>query len=571
MGQGKKSASPEHIKLSAQEVDALQQRIEKSNLPNQDIKLLLGLLAFNQWLQERLSRAKLTIKRLRQIFGFKNERVKKKNKVSQGETAAADTAQSKDTTTESLPDAVTDKQQLSISSPDKQPNWSPDKNHGRQGADDYSGCTLHKVAFDDAYLRDGFCPECAAHQTKAHVYSVKPKVVVLLEGQPLVSGQRYRLDKVRCTVCQTYFTAALPTALESRPKYSASCITSIALTHYYAGQPFHRIEMLQAAQGVPLADSTQYDLMRQLYQTAVAPIVGELTQAAANGKMILYDDTRGRILNGADPDKGQSINAHTTVLLSEALGHRIYLFCTNKLTAGKQLKKILSHRTCTNDFMTMSDASASNFPLLEENLLARWIILLCLSHSRRQFVELLEDGDEDIALVLDCIAQVYRHDQHCKQHKLCDDERLRYHQQHSAPVMEGMRIWLNNLLLYQRVEPNSRFGEAIAYLLKRWEWLTQFLRVPGAAIDNNLCEQAVKIVIRYRNNSLFYRTQFGAEIGDAMMSVIHTARHTGVNIFDYLNTLQTYAEEVQQSPQDWLPWNYQETLALISIEKRKIA
>ena len=103
-------------------------------------------------------------------------------------------------------------------------------------------------------------------------------------------------------------------------------------------------------------------------------------------------------------------------------------------------------------------------------------------------------------------------------------------------------------------------GEAIAYLLRRWEWFTQFLRVPGAMIDNNILEQSVKVVIRYRKNSYFYRTFFGAMIGDAMMSLLHTAAQAKIRIFDYFNDLQRYSEEVNTSPEKWLPWHYQETI-----------
>jgi hypothetical protein len=53
--------------------------------------------------------------------------------------------------------------------------------------------------------------------------------------------------------------------------------------------------------------------------------------------------------------------------------------------------------------------------------------------------------------------------------------------------------------------------------------LTQLLRVPGAPLDNNVCERALKKAIRHRNNSLFYRTERGAHVGDMFMSLIHTA------------------------------------------------
>ena len=65
-------------------------------------------------------------------------------------------------------------------------------------------------------------------------------------------------------------------------------------------------------------------------------------------------------------------------------------------------------------------------------------------------------------------------------------------------VVGPLRIWLNNLIVYKHVEPNSELGKAIKYLLRNWYALTQFLRVAGAKIDNNHTEQTIRIIIRYR-------------------------------------------------------------------------
>jgi transposase len=40
------------------------------------------------------------------------------------------------------------------------------------------------------------------------------------------------------------------------------------------------------------------------------------------------------------------------------------------------------------------------------------------------------------------------------------------------------------------VEPNSSLGKAFQYLLNDWHTLTQFLRVPGAPLDNPTVERA---------------------------------------------------------------------------------
>jgi len=561
-----KNKNPETVALSPKEASDLKKRIKDSSLPSSDIELMLGLIAFNQWLQERLSRAKLTIKRLRHLFGFKNESQKKSN---QGDSNSGDSDEIGSDTSQVAANQIEDPNlpcdPKNKNKPPMVPQWNNDKNHGRMGADEYTGCEVITVEFDEKHLKHGECPRCAESNTSANVYSVEPKVLIFLNSSPLICGERYELKQARCLVCQTYFVAPTPEAIKDRPKYSPGCVSTLCIHHYYGGLPFKRIEKLQKLSGIPMPDATQYDKVDAFYQSSVKPVVNVLRQQAANGNSLFFDDTTGRILDQITQNKKahhpeDKAAVHATALLSEHKGRRIYLFDTNKLTAGKQLKQTLETRTSEDPFTSMSDAIASNFPQLNENLLAKWVISLCLAHARRRFVELISKGDEDIALVLDIISRVYQHDRTCKDQQMDDAQRLAYHQTHSAPLMESLRIWLNNLILFKKVEPNSRLGEAITYLLKRWHCLTEFLRTPGAALDNNICEQAIKILIRYRKNSLFYRTYYGASIGDAMMSLIHTAASADINVFDYLTLLQIHTESVQAAPEQWLPWNYKETL-----------
>lgn len=130
--------------------------------------------------------------------------------------------------------------------------------------------------------------------------------------------------------------------------------------------------------------------------------------------------------------------------------------------------------------------------------------------------------------------------------------------------MDGLHEWLNALVAEKRIEPNSGMGHAIDYLLKRWHRFTRFLHVPGAPLENNICERALKKAIRHRNNSLFYRTQHGADVSDIYTTVIHTAELHHVNAFQYLTVLMRNAKAVAADPASWLPWNYRETLTSIA-------
>ncbi len=83
--------------------------------------------------------------------------------------------------------------------------------------------------------------------------------------------------------------------------------------------------------------------------------------------------------------------------------------------------------------------------------------------------------------------------------------------------MGELRAWLHRQLDERLVEPNSSLGTAISYMLKHWEQLTLFLRVPGAPLDNNICERALKRAILHRKNALFFKTSRGAHVGDLFM------------------------------------------------------
>jgi transposase len=106
------------------------------------------------------------------------------------------------------------------------------------------------------------------------------------------------------------------------------------------------------------------------------------------------------------------------------------------------------------------------------------------------------------------------------------------------------------------VENNSSLGKAILYMQGHWETLTRFLSIPGAPLDNNLVERALKLFIRQRKNSLFYKSEHSAYIASVLTSLIATCIYAGVNVIDYLVALQEPRAEVFADPSAWLPWNY---------------
>jgi len=155
---------------------------------------------------------------------------------------------------------------------------------------------------------------------------------------------------------------------------------------------------------------------------------------------------------------------------------------------------------------------------------------------------------------------VYEHDEEARRQQLSAAERLGYHQTYSAPVFTTLKTWLEQQTAERLVEPNSSLGKAIAYLVDHWETLTRVVKVPGAPLDNNTAERALKLAIRQRKNSLFYASEHSAYIASILTSVIATCVQAGVNALDYLVAVQDHRREVFANPSAWLPWNYQAAL-----------
>jgi len=344
----------------------------------------------------------------------------------------------------------------------------------------------------------------------------------------------------------------------------------IALLKYGSGVPWDRLERLEGSLGIPLPASTQCEIVVEVAEV-IRPACEELLRQAAQGEVFYNDDTSMKILAlaRASPERAEEKEASgskertglfTSGIVSTDEGRRIALFFTGRNHAGENFARVLAERAKgLAPPIQMSDALSRNVPKLQEKLEILWGN--CTAHARRRFVQVTPNFPQECKFVLESLRQVYRYDAEAEQRGLTPEERLKFHQQHSQPVMDALHAWFEAQFNEKKVEPNSGLGEAITYCLKHWERLTLFLREAGAPLDSNIVERALKKAILHRKNSLFYKTENGAEMGDLYMSLIHTCELNDANPFDYLTELQKHAEEFAKNPSAWMPWNYRQTLA----------
>src|SRR5665811_303944 len=272
--------------------------------------------------------------------------------------------------------------------------------HGRNAASVYSEAEKIEIPHESLKPKDR-CPAC----NKGKVYDMKePGVIVRITGQAPLAAKVYELQKLRCNLCGEIFTAKAPQGLGDE-KYDSASGAMIALLKYGSGLPFNRLEGLQESLGVPLASSTQWEIVEEVARK-IAPAYRELISIAAQGDVIHNDDTVMKILsqiNLPDKDKPGRKGIFTSGFLSIADSIKIALFFTGHNHAGENMAKILGKRSDDlGPVIQMCDGLSRNIPKDFETILSS-----CISHGRRKFVEVNESFPREVQFVLKTLEKVY--------------------------------------------------------------------------------------------------------------------------------------------------------------------
>ena len=559
---------PRRLELSRQELETILQHA-KAALSEQEFATLQGAVETLAYLTTELEKKHVSLQRLRQmLFGATTEttaQVLKQMLAHAGKelTPAADANAAAGTTEPGTAEKP--------------------KGHGRHGADAYSGAKTIHVPLTGMKAGD-VCPSCV----KGRVYaSCGPGLLVRLTGQAPIGGTVYELEKLRCGLCGEVFSAPVPEGV-GEEKYDPESATMIGLLKYGTGLPFHRLERLQEGLGIPLPAATQWEIVEETADV-LAPALTEMIHHAAQGEILHNDDTTMKVLalgqaaaeptaaaaeptgvvaaaptapgrteaGGAAGSGETRKGVFTSGIISKAGDHQIALFFTGHKHAGENLFELLQQRSSElGPPIQMCDALSRNVPAALRTILAN-----CLAHGRRRFVDVAGSFPNECLQVLEILKDVYHNDAIAKGRGMSPEDRLRFHQAQSGPRMTELQAWMDTQITQRKVEPNSGLGEAIAYMRKHWDQLTLFLRVPGAPLDNNVCERMLKKAILHRKSAYFFKTQNGARVGDLFMSLIHTCELNGANPFHYLTELQKHAREMAAAPGQWMPWNYLHALA----------
>ena len=520
---------PKRIEMTAAELKDLLDRLDRGELSEEDCKKIKEALVSLVWMGQKLEDRELSIRRLQRLFGIKTEsaeRLLDKTKKTADENKVGGTKGA-----------------------DGGGSPPPNGGSGRHGAADYPDA--EKIIHPHKTLKAGDkCPECG----KGTLYFFGHGSVLRLIGQPAIKAVVHQPEQLRCSACQVLLTAELP-AHVGKDRADPTAKAMVALFRYGSGVPFYRNEGLQRFLRTPLPDSTQWDMAEGVADAAL-PVYRALLDEAARMDLFHSDDTGNRILSLMREIKESDTERKgifTTGILAKSEGREICLMFTGNRHAGENVQALLDRRPeHLPPVLLMCDALNRNEPKKTKVILGN-----CNDHGRREFVDLIPNNKaapDECVYFISRLGLVYHYDDRTK--AMSPKERLEYHKKMSRPIMDELQNWCVANLIEKRVEPNSNMGKAMKYFINHFEELAKFTEVAGMPISNAAVEQLLKTVVLHRKNSLFYKTEHGAAVGDILMSIIQTAKRAGINVFEYLTDLQRHRKEVVANPTAWLPWHY---------------
>ena len=307
-----------HLDLDVVELEAILERARSGPLSEEEHHRLKAVVTTLAHLTQELEKKRTSITRLRNLlFGPRTEKSGDVLKKPAGTSGTAGKGKKKKR-----------------------------KGHGRNGADAYKGAKKVEVPHDSLNPGDP-CPET---DCTGKVYPLSDLgLLVRIKGLPPLGATVYELEKLRCNLCGTVFTAKAPPGIGEK-KYDETAVSMVALLKYGAGFPFNRLEKLEGNLGIPLPASTQWDLVKDAAKQ-LEPVFDTLIDKAAQGEVLHNDDTPMKILELMAENQEQTektperTGLFTSGIISKCAEQLIALFFTGRSHAGENLQSVLDNRS----------------------------------------------------------------------------------------------------------------------------------------------------------------------------------------------------------------------------------
>mgnify|MGYP005852327897 CR=1 FL=1 len=341
--------------------------------------------------------------------------------------------------------------------------------------------------------------------------------------------------------------ANLPDRVIEKGIPSETVIAQMTIDKYVYGMPLHRQIDKYTRMGIRIPASTASDWMMKGWKQLV-PLWELLKLLVMNQKYLQADESPIKVL-----DRNHKNGIHQGYMwVYNAPSDNLVLYDYRKGRDKSGPREMLAY------FIGILQTDGYN---VYESLFAHHpniLLVFCMAHARRKFVEARSDHKEKADYVLGLMQKLYLLEGQMRDQKLSWGERTKQRQENAVPVLEEIEKWLDAEIL--QVRPSSPLGKAIAYTKARWKGLCAYANHGQIEIDNNLVENSIRPLAIGRKNYLFAGSHNAAEMTAAMYSFMATCKKNNVNELEWLKDvferIQSHKQKdlYQLLPNNWLEY-----------------
>jgi transposase len=387
------------------------------------------------------------------------------------------------------------------------------------------------------------CPDCGGElkhlgEDVCEMLELEPvRFKVILEVRP----------KLACASCDTIVQAPAPTRPIERGMAGPGLLAHVVVGKYADHVPLYRQAEIYAREGVEL-DRTLLAQWVGNVSALLTPLTDALREHVLAADVVHADDTPIPVLA---PGLGKTKTG------------QLWTYLCDERPAGGEVapavwfayspdRKGAHPQGHLQDFtgILQADGYAGYSKIYDGG---RVLEAACWAHVRRKFVDLDELHKSPVAAqMLERIGALYVVEKEIWGR--LPDERRAVRQERSRPLLDAMKVWLEETL--QTLSQKSATAKAIRYALSRWQALGRYCEDGRIAIDNNAAERALRCVAVGRKNFLFAGSDAGGERAAALYSLLGTAKLNGHNPEAFLReVLARIADHPINRIAELLPWN----------------
>jgi transposase len=391
------------------------------------------------------------------------------------------------------------------------------------------------------------CPECGGVMSK-----LGEDITEVLDYVPgHFQVIRHLRPKFACQACDVITQAPAPAMPTPRSRATPDLLAHLLVSKYLDHLPLYRQCEIFARDGVELDRSTLAGWVGQV-AWLLDPLVDAIGKHVFAGEKIHGDDTTLPVL---EPGLGRTKTGRLWVYVRDDRPHAgiappaaIYFYSPDR--GGEHPAAHLANFTgflqadAYSGFAALyNPARTKPGPIIE---------VACWAHCRRKIFDEWEKTKSPVAMeALERIAAIYRIEELARFAPAA--ERVE-HRSETAKLLNELFTWIK--ATSRKLSAQSELAKAFNYILARPTELTRFVTDGRLEVDNNIAENAIRVIALGRRNFLFAGSDQGGRRAAAMYTILASAKLNGLNPKSYLKDVLTRVAEGHPINRidELLPW-----------------